>query len=392
MGTVPLYNINDAGSVETITISVDRTGLKNGSYGFTLVVRSDLGDMRIPVTMTVEKPKPGIWSFEDLLAFRDARNSGDVVDKWIDDKGIITLHTDIDLTDEVWLPIVDLHESETFNGNGHIIHIDKISIGKDEMMWGFFLRNSGVIQNLNINILYRTGKYNNIGTVVYGNSGKVINCHITVQKDSEFTADTWFGGLVNQNSGRIENCTAKGRVKIFGVSGGICCRNYGYIRGCTNNLEMSGKGTDTGGITGYNEVVARYKDSGQVHDCVNNAKINLDNRSYRGCGGVVGLFCSGKVSGCVNNGAVNAGGNTMKVGGIVGCAALLCSSQVVQGTRIFSYCSNNGDVTGDTKAVGCIVGDLAGVESKIESCSYGGHVNGVPGSIQNAVGSDERFE
>ena len=53
---------------------------------------------------------------------------------------------------------------------------------------------------------------------------------------------------------------------------------------------------------------------------------------------------------------------------------------------------NNGDVTGDTKAVGCIVGDLAGVESKIESCSYGGHVNGVPGSIQNAVGSDERFE
>lgn len=45
---------------------------------------------------------------------------------------------------------------------------------------------------------------------------------------------------------------------------------------------MSGKGTDTGGITGYNEVVARYKDSGQVHDCVNNAKINLDNRSYRG--------------------------------------------------------------------------------------------------------------
>lgn len=190
MGTVPLYNINDAGSVETITISVDRTGLKNGSYGFTLVVRSDLGDMRIPVTMTVEKPKPGIWSFEDLLAFRDARNSGDVVDKWIDDKGVITLHTDIDLTDEVWLPIVELHESETFNGNGHIIHIDKISIGKDEMMWGFFLRNSGVIQNLNINILYRTGKYNNIGTVVYGNSGKVINCHITVQKDSEFTADT----------------------------------------------------------------------------------------------------------------------------------------------------------------------------------------------------------
>ena len=392
MGTVPSYNINDTESIETITVSADRTGLEAGNYIFTLIVRSDLGDMRIPVTMTVKKPRTGIWSVEDLMAFRDARNAGDVVDKWMDNKGVITLHTDIDLTDEVWLPIAKLQEGETFDGNGHTVRINKISVGKDEIMWGLFLSNSGVIQNLYINVFYRTGKYNNIGTVVYGNSGKVINCHVTVQKDSEFTAETWFGGLVNQNFGRIENCTARGCVKIYGVSGGICCRNYGFISGCTNNLEMSGKGSDTGGITGYNEVVARYKDSGQVQDCVNNAKINLDNRSYRGCGGVIGLFCSGKVSDCVNNGTVNAAGNTMKVGGIAGCAALLCTGQTVQGTRIFSHCSNNGDVKGDTEAVGCIVGDLGGVESKIEGCSYGGHVNGIPGSIQNAVGSDKRFE
>lgn len=54
-GTIPAYDSDDINTVELITIYVDRTGLAPGNYEFTLIIRSDLGDYRIPVSMTVEE-------------------------------------------------------------------------------------------------------------------------------------------------------------------------------------------------------------------------------------------------------------------------------------------------------------------------------------------------
>lgn len=54
-GVIPEFNPLDASTVETITLTADRTGYAAGEYGFTLVVRSDLGDYNIPVSMVVEE-------------------------------------------------------------------------------------------------------------------------------------------------------------------------------------------------------------------------------------------------------------------------------------------------------------------------------------------------
>ena len=54
-GTIPAYDSDDINTVELITIYVDRTGLAPGNYEFTLIIRSDLGDYNIPVSMTVEE-------------------------------------------------------------------------------------------------------------------------------------------------------------------------------------------------------------------------------------------------------------------------------------------------------------------------------------------------
>ena len=54
-GVIPEFNPNDASTIETITINVNRTGLAAGDYSFTLIIRSDLEDYTVPVTMTVEE-------------------------------------------------------------------------------------------------------------------------------------------------------------------------------------------------------------------------------------------------------------------------------------------------------------------------------------------------
>ena len=72
VGVIPEYVPADASTIETITITADRTGLAPGNYSFTLIVRSDLGDTRIPVSMTVESQNAEdaqIFSCDENLDF-----------------------------------------------------------------------------------------------------------------------------------------------------------------------------------------------------------------------------------------------------------------------------------------------------------------------------------
>lgn len=72
VGVIPEYVPADASTIETITITADRTGLAPGNYSFTLIVRSDLGDTRVPVSMTVESQNAEgaqIFSCDENLAF-----------------------------------------------------------------------------------------------------------------------------------------------------------------------------------------------------------------------------------------------------------------------------------------------------------------------------------
>jgi|GEM_PF-1028826 len=72
VGVIPEYVPADASTIETITVTVDRTGLAPGKYSFTLIVRSDLNDTRIPVSMTVESQNAEdaqIFSCDENLDF-----------------------------------------------------------------------------------------------------------------------------------------------------------------------------------------------------------------------------------------------------------------------------------------------------------------------------------
>lgn len=66
-GVIPEYNSSDINSIKNIALYVDRTGLAAGTYSFTLIVRSDLGDYNIPVSMTVEEGQEEQPSGDELV-------------------------------------------------------------------------------------------------------------------------------------------------------------------------------------------------------------------------------------------------------------------------------------------------------------------------------------
>jgi len=71
-GVIPEYSSANVNSIEHITISADRTGLAAGTYSFTLIIRSDLGDTRVPVSMTVEEQQiPGGGDAEIISCSED---------------------------------------------------------------------------------------------------------------------------------------------------------------------------------------------------------------------------------------------------------------------------------------------------------------------------------
>ena len=70
-GIIPEYNSADINTIETITMYVDRTGLAAGTYSFTLIIRSDLGDYNIPVSMIVEEGQSGSLGNSEIISCHD---------------------------------------------------------------------------------------------------------------------------------------------------------------------------------------------------------------------------------------------------------------------------------------------------------------------------------
>ena len=72
-GVLPEYVPGDTKSVKTFTVSAIRSGLTPGEYNFTLVIKTEVGDYELPISMTVEESyTPGdeeIISCNDNLVF-----------------------------------------------------------------------------------------------------------------------------------------------------------------------------------------------------------------------------------------------------------------------------------------------------------------------------------
>ncbi|MBQ8674498.1 MAG: hypothetical protein IJ511_10770 [Bacteroides sp.] len=350
----------------------------------------------------VEPQAPGIYSLEDLIAFRDAKNSASTTPndllKWKDENGVYNLYADIDLGDMDWNPIQVLTADETLGGNNHTITYKKsLETGwEDGYSFGFIQTNRGRIEDLNIKadfqIAYDTSSTSlaQMGAFSLYNYGTISGCTIDVNGSTLGTVN--FGGITLHNEGNILKCYClEGQVTTTADFGGIAgYHSNATISDCFNYLSVNaladaGQNQRTENIGG---IVARS--SGTVTSCRNEGSLEVEGGLIQAMGGIVAQMAGGEISYCTNTGYVIFNGTKQSgVGGIVG-DAWMDGSVNSDNTRIVSNCGNEGKVVALEETTGCIIGAFGGAASVMTGCTYGGGVNGYDGTEENAIGLDMR--
>ena len=239
---------------------------------------------------------------------------------------VVSLHTDLDLTDSDFqgIPIF----CGKFEGNGH--KIQGIHFAREGSSQGFFryLTKTAAVSDLHLEGTAEiSGSASAVGGFAGENSGSITGCSFT----GTVSGKEYIGGIAGENTvtGVIERCSVRGTVFGDHFVGGIAGKNTGTIRQCENRAlinetprqnkvelsditmnsvihsEAANTVTDVGGIAGSS--------TGMIRDCVNKANVGHLSMGYN-IGGIAGTQ-SGTILDCENRGAVFG---RKEVGGIVG--------------------------------------------------------------------------
>lgn len=301
------------------------------------------------MSFTTEDRVPGIYSLEELLAFREATINGGDTSPYVNADGVTNLYADIDMSSvDSWTPLHGY--GNTFDGNGHTIsnvHFTH-TMSNESRSFHFFANVNATICNLTI-----TGSY------TVENPENLEYCYV--------------GTFTNESAGIYRNCHSYVDIYAPGCDvGGIVCRNIGTIEDCTNHGNLIGN--KTGGIFAQgwtqNEILP------ETHNCFNYGRVEAL-ISY--AGGIAADNAGGCIfSNCINEGEVIS---AMVAGGIVGMSSNITMTN----------CENRAPITGGDNTGG-IIGQLnySDTPSTLTDNTNTGTVNGEPASDDNAIGYDGR--
>ena len=324
------------------------------------------------VSFTTEDRVPGIYSLEDLLAFRDAKNNNQDISAYKDAEGVIRLYTDIDLSSvSNWESISNLNTDETLEGNGHSI-TNLYCSGSEMSLIG---ANRGIIQNLTLAGTFESSQYASSGAFCLYNSGTMYNCHNYVDVIAHDECELHCGGLTNNNTGIIDNCTNHGNLNAA-VTGGFVESNSGTISNCTNYGNINATMDGGGFVGGIND--------GTITDCVNEASVTVASDG----GGIAARMQNGSIMNCENHGTIY--GPTS--GGIVGSVELTENKIEISGNLHTGAAEGPSNSNYHGGICGCVrLYYETGNGYLVYSNNINeGTVNGEPGTDANAIGSDER--
>lgn len=378
----------------------------------------------------------GIYTLEDLVAFRDDYNATKNMGKWAA-REQVTLYADIDMESiDNWIPIKDFNMK--FEGNGHKLLNFKITdyypVKNHIGGIGLFsnLQGNAVIQNLHIG----EGSYISLGQTDLSDGGLYIgsvcgvtrtgtDCYITISNCTSMASvsvasdgrhGVYVGGIVGYGGHLVKNCTnyghisvsAEGYALVGGISGAYAdvienCNNLGnieavsktaYVGGiagsnvkivsyCTNTGGI-GRGYDclyAGGIMGKMERYDIYSENVSIHHSTNIGTVNGGSQC-EGLGGICGSISGGVIDHNINQGNILNG--KMHVGGIIGE-----SSDNNSKTQI-TYSTNEGEIRSSATNIGSIWGH-SGYYNYFENNTNSGVVNGNAGNNTPQIGKDNRF-
>ena len=279
-----------------------------------------------PIVSYADESVVYIDSAEDFVSF--ASNCS--YDLWSRGKTFV-LTNDISL-DGLDIPPIPTF-SGTFDGQGHVISSFKACGAYSPCGLFSVLEKDGIIKNLTVTgSISPDGSGCYVGGIVGDNSGKIESCVFV----GTVIATQDVGGIagINRTSGSISKCTTGGEVIAENRGGGIVGSNEGLVSSCLSNTKVNTVAVtpeisledlsltispditkipsintlnqcDVGGIVGYN--------TGMILSSTNNGKVGYPHVGYN-IGGIAGRN-SGHLSSNINNGIING---RKDVGGIVG--------------------------------------------------------------------------
>lgn len=171
------------------------------------------------------------------------------------------------------------------------------------------------------------------------------------------------GTICSSNYGIIKNCINNAEISFYSVNsekgaviGGICASNNGNIINCKNLGTINAtyaydinNAISTGGITGYN--------SGSIIYCENQGKIIASSSYISITGGICGNLQGGKILGSSNRGAITS---TVKYPSVSSCiqetGGIVGRSQV---NSLINRCYNYGEISNNGQYVGGIAAKVS---------------------------------
>lgn len=333
----------DDSSEDATSISVSAVGLDPASFYYVRAYCVAGGTTYYGPTYIYGTRKVGIYTLEDLIAFRDAHNNNDDLSLWKDENGVVTLYSDIDMSSVTdWTPIEYFWSNETFDGNGHFLTNFKISSSRtNAQYYGLFGQNSGLIKNLHI--------------------GEGSNITFAIPQDAY--SYPYIGAICgyNNDDGSISGCTSIALIDVtsatnsasFGV-GGIAGGNRGTIEGCKHMKDGVVSGRSQNAYVGG--IVGRSDNGANISGCTNEGEVGLGYQCNY-IGGIVAEANFINIRSCSNKGAVTAHTDTEYVGGIAGYCY---GSGDNNSYSLIDQCVNSAVIKNGATYVGGIVGSIDG--------------------------------
>ena len=199
----------------------------------------------IALMLPVPVSAGGIKTAADLVAFATALNSGQSIEQWRDEKGIVCLEADIDMAKIKKFESVSSFGG-VFDGKGHSILNWKAKSGLfDKLLQGGVIRNLIIDKSCSMKAENRNEEYF-CGFIVNASNGLIENCdnYGSISHKSKYTENKiYIGGLAGSTRWGMLNCN-----------------NYGDISSdCVSTLQKSGVAINIGGVAGggYSEIEAK---------------------------------------------------------------------------------------------------------------------------------------
>lgn len=268
-----------------------------------------------------------ISTVDDFLEF--AANC--YIDSWSVNKKIV-LRNNLDFTGRE-LVMVPVFAGE-FDGNGHTI--SGIDFTGESYVTAIFryVEENGVIDSLNVKgNIAALDEQECVGGIVGSNYGTIKNCSF----EGNVSGKKTIGGIAafNKSTGVIKKCEVRGRITGSYYTGGITGINHGIINNCAN---AAGINDDSAWVESEDE-----NSSNIIGNITDNESSSI--RSGIDTGGISG-FSDGIIASCNNNGQVGYEHVGYNIGGIAG-----------RQSGIILSCVNEGKVFG-RKDIGGIVGQM----------------------------------